>query len=124
MESDLIIASEEVQAKMPVTVFHLRGWLDRQNEKQFIEATQKAYDSGARFILLEMSAVETITSAGIRAIQKAFRIFTPPEEAYKIPHLKLASAPPQIYHVLGITGFLQNVPMYESVDAALRSWDA
>jgi anti-anti-sigma factor len=122
MESDLIIASEEMQAKMPVTVVHLRGWLDRQNEKQFIEATQKAYDNGARFILLDMSEVDTITSAGIRAIQKVFQIFTPKEETYKIAHLKLAGAPPQINHVLGITGFLQNVPMYESVDAALHSW--
>jgi len=39
-----------------------------------------------------------------------------------VAHLKLCNAPPQIYNVLGITGFLQNILMYESQDAALQSF--
>jgi len=34
----------------------------------------------------------------------------------------LCNAPPQIYNVLGITGFLQNIPMYESLADALESF--
>ena len=33
MEVGLKITSEEIQGKVPVTVFHLRGWLDAHSEE-------------------------------------------------------------------------------------------
>jgi anti-anti-sigma factor len=122
MNSDLKISSEEVQADLPVTVFRLQGWLDAQSEEQLLEAARTAHDGGARYLLIDMSDLDTLTSAGMRALQKVYQIFTPKEDQFKIAHLKLCSAPPQIYNVLGITGFLQNIPMYESQDAALQSF--
>ena len=122
MDIDLKISSEQVQADVPVTVFHLRGWLDAQSEEQLLAAARTAYDGGARYLLIEMSDLDTLTSAGMRAIQKVYQIFTPKDDAQKAAHLKLCNAPPQIYNVLGITGFLQNIPMYESTDAALQSF--
>jgi anti-anti-sigma factor len=125
MGADLKITSEQVQqGNKNIAVLHLRGWLDALGEKQLVETVQKAKDQGVEFILLEMSELDVITSAGIRAMQKAFQILTPKEEAYKVAHLKLASAPPQVHHVLGLTGFLQNVPMYESAQDALLSFEA
>ena len=122
MNSDLKITTEERQADVPVTVFHLRGWLDAQSEEQLLEAARTAYDGGARYLLIDMSDLDTLTSAGMRALQKVYQIFTPKEDQFKIEHLKLCNAPPQIYNVLGITGFLQNIPMYESQDTALQSF--
>lgn len=122
MNSDLKISSEEVQRDLPVTVFRLRGWLDAQSEEQLLEAARTAYDGGARYLLIDMSDLDTLTSAGMRALQKVYQIFTPKDEQIKLAHLKLCSAPPQIYNVLGITGFLQNIPMYESENAALESF--
>lgn len=122
MNSDLRITTEEVQADLPVTVFHLRGWLDAQSEEQLLEAARNAYDSGARYLLIDMSDLDTLTSAGMRALQKVYQIFTPREDQFKVAHLKLCNAPPQIYNVLGITGFLQNIPMYESREAAIQSF--
>lgn len=122
MNSDLRISSEEAQVDVPVTVFRLRGWLDAQSEEQLLEATRTAYDNGVRYLLIDMSELDTLTSAGMRALQKVYQMFTPKEERLKVAHLKLCSAPPQIYNVLGITGFLQNIPMYESLDAALESF--
>ena len=122
MNSDLKISSEEVQADLPVTVFRLQGWLDAQSEEQLLEAARTAYDGGARYLLIDMSDLDTLTSAGMRALQKVYQIFTPKEDQFKVAHLKLCSAPPQIYNVLGITGFLQNIPMYESQDTALQSF--
>jgi len=122
MNSDLIVTSENLQADVPVTVFHLRGWLDAQSEEQLLEAARIAYDGGARYLLIDMSDLDTLTSAGMRALQKVYQIFTPKEDQFKVAHLKLCNAPPQIYNVLGITGFLQNIPMYESQDAALQSF--
>lgn len=122
MNSDLKISSEQVQAAVPVTVFHLRGWLDAQSEGQLLEAARTSYDGGARYLLIDMSDLDTLTSAGMRALQKCYQIFTPKEDQFKVAHLKLCNAPPQIYNVLGITGFLQNIPMYESTEAALQSF--
>ena len=122
MNTDLQISSQEIQADMPVTVFQLRGWLDAQSEEQLLEAARNAYDSGARYLLIDMSELDTLTSAGMRALQKVYQIFTPKDDQFKIAHLKLCNAPPQIYNVLGITGFLQNIPMYESQDAAIQSF--
>lgn len=122
MNSDLKISSEEMQADVPVTVFHLRGWLDAQSEGQLLEAARAEYDGGARYLLIDMSELDTLTSAGMRALQKVYQIFTPKNDQLKVAHLKLSSAPPQIYNVLGITGFLQNIPMYESTEAALETF--
>ena len=122
MNSDLKISSEEVQADLPVTVFRLQGWLDAQSEEQLLEAARTAHDGGARYLLIDMRDLDTLTSAGMRALQKVYQIFTPKEDQFKVAHLKLCSAPPQIYNVLGITGFLQNIPMYESQDTALQSF--
>jgi anti-anti-sigma factor len=122
MNSDLKISSEEMQGELPVTVFRLRGWLDAQSEEQLLEAARTAHDGGARYLLIDMSDLDTLTSAGMRALQKVYQIFTPKEDQFKLAHLKLCNAPPQIYNVLGITGFLQNIPMYESQNAALESF--
>jgi anti-anti-sigma factor len=122
MNSDLKISSEQTQADVPVTVFRLRGWLDAQSEDQLLEAARTSYDDGTRYLLIDMSELDTLTSAGMRALQKVYQIFTPREDQFRMAHLKLCSAPPQIYNVLGITGFLQNIPMYESQDAALQSF--
>ena len=122
MNSDFRISSEQMQADVPVTVFHVRGWLDAQSEEQLLEAARTAYDGGARYLLIDMSELDTLTSAGMRALQKVYQIFTPKEDHFKVAHLKLCNAPPQIYNVLGITGFLHNIPMYESMDTALQSF--
>jgi anti-anti-sigma factor len=122
MNSDLNITSEQMQADVAVMVFRIRGWLDAQSEEQLLEAGRTAYDNGARYLLIDMSDLDTITSAGIRALQKLYQMFTPKEDRFKIAHLKLCNAPPQIYNVLGITGFLQNIPMYENLEDAIASF--
>ncbi len=122
MGADFKITKEQPQGKENIVVFHLGGWLDAQSEGRLVAAVQKAKDEGAEYVLLELSDMDTITSAGIRAMQKAYQILTPKEEANKTPRLKLCNAPGQIYHVLGITGFLMNAPMYESMQDAIDSF--
>ncbi len=122
MNSDLKITIEQRQVSVPVTVFHIRGWLDAQSEAEFLGVARTAFEEGARYLLIDMDELSTLTSAGIRAIQKVYQMYTPKEEHMKVSHLKLCNAPPQIYNVLGITGFLHNVPMYESMNSALDAF--
>ena len=118
----LKITKEQAQGKVPVTVFHLRGWLDAQSEEQLLGAAQDAYNDGARFLLIDLAEVDTLTSAGMRAMQKVYKVYTPAGEHFKVSRVKLCNAPPQVYHVLGITGFLQNIPNYETQQAAVEAF--
>lgn len=118
----LKITKEKEQGKVPVTVLLLRGWLDAQSEGQLLSAAQEAYNEGARFLLIDLADVDTLTSAGMRALQKVYKVYTPEDEHFKISRVKLCNAPPQVYHVLGITGFLQNIPNYESRQTAIDAF--
>jgi anti-anti-sigma factor len=120
MKSDLKITTEQMQGKVPVTVFHISGWLDAQSEGQLIEAAKHSHEEGAHYLLIDMSELDTLTSAGIRALQRVYQLFS--KDASKGQHFKLCSAPPQIYNVLSITGFLQNIPMYENLNDALQTF--
>lgn len=122
MDNNFRISSEQIQAEVPVTVFHIYGWLDTQSEEELHAAARTAYEGGTRYLLIDMHGLDTLTTAGMRALQKVYRIFTPKDEQSKLARLKLCNAPPQIYSVLGITGFLQALQMYESIEAALQSF--
>ena len=122
MDSTLKILKEQVQGQVHVTVLHLRGWLDAQSEEALLATARDSYEEGSRYILLDLAEVDTLTSAGMRAIQKVYKLYTPGEEHFKVSRVKLCNAPPQVYHVLGITGFLQNVPNYETMQAAIDSF--
>jgi anti-anti-sigma factor len=116
------ISSEQIQADVPVTVFHIYGWLDTQSEDELLAAARTAYEDGTRYLLIDMHGLDTLTTAGMRALQKIYRIFMPKDEQSKLARIKLCNAPPLIYNVLGITGFLQAIHMYESIEAALQSF--
>jgi hypothetical protein len=84
---------------------------------------------------LDLKDLQVITSAGLGALQTIYKLFTPKEEIlawekeqhgepYKSAYFKLAAAPPNIYYVLNITGFLSNIPVYPDLPAALESFKA
>ncbi len=114
MATEFNITTEIPQGKPNVAVLRLNGWLDAHSESQLVEAVQKAKGLGAEFVLIDLAGVSTITSAGIRAIQRSFGLLTPQGETV-VGRLKLCSAPPPVYEVLRITGILRSVPMYESL---------
>lgn len=122
MGADFTITREQPAGRPEIAIFHLSGWLDRDSEQKLVDAVQQAKQTGCEYVLLDMAETGTITSAGIRAIQRAYQILTPRGEPSKVVRLKLCNAPAQVYQVLGITGLLVNVPMYESAQDALESF--
>ena len=83
--------------------------------------------------MLDLSDVNMLTSTGLHAIHTIFRLFTPPEdlekmrvlegEPYKSPYFKIVCPNPQIYYVLNITGFVQNILVFNNMQDALQSFD-
>jgi anti-anti-sigma factor len=118
------LQKEQPAGRSGILVLHLAGWLDAQSEARLVEAVQGAREGGATYVLLDLSDVDTITSAGIRAIQKSYQLLTPKGTDTKVRYLKLCKAAPQIYQVLNITGLLMQVPVYESQDIAIDSFPA
>ena len=124
MLSDLKNSVEKVEVAVPVTIFRLRGWLDAQSEDDFVGWANEAYEAGARYLLLDLSELDTLTSAGMRAIQKVYKQYTPEGVNKEEQRLKMAAAPPPVYNALKMTGFLMSIPMYESVQSALDAFKA
>jgi anti-anti-sigma factor len=123
MDGTLHVTKEQLQqGDVHVTVLHLRGWLDAQGEEKLLAAARDAHNEGSRHLLLDLAEVETLTSAGMRAMQKVYKLYTPPGEYFKVAYVKICSAPPQVHHILGITGFLMTIPNYETLQAALDSY--
>ena len=71
------LTQEQPEGNPNIVVFHIAGWLDAQSEARLVEAVQKATAAGAEYVLLDLRDLDTITSAGIRAMQKSYQILTP-----------------------------------------------
>jgi anti-anti-sigma factor len=124
MISDLKNTVEQVQGEVPITIFHLRGWLDGQSESDFIQWASEAHENGNRYLLLDLSELDMLTSAGMRAIQEVYKLYTPKDADEDYPHFRMAKAPPQVYNALKVTGFLQTIPVFESLQSAIDTFKA
>ncbi|HQV92831.1 MAG TPA: STAS domain-containing protein [Anaerolineales bacterium] len=131
--SELTISTSHVQGNASVTILDLAGHLHGATEHQLLDAVRQAYEDGARHLVLDTSGLDVLSSAGLRGIQGAFKLFTPPRDAetinrhekeqYKSPYFKMICSNPQIYYILNITGFVQNIPVYNNMEEALQSFD-
>ena len=130
--SELTITTSKIQGDVSVTVFHLKGHLHGPTESELLDRARQAYEDGVRHLLLDLSELEVLASAGLRAIQNIFKLFTPQsdlelmnqhgEEPYKSPYLKIVCPNPQIYYIFNIAGFLQNILVYNNLEEATNSF--
>ena len=130
--SELNITASQIQGEVSVTILHLSGHLHGNTEQQLVDRARQAYEDGSTHILLDLSGVEVLTSAGLRAIHNIFNLLTPQsdvtvirqhgEEPYKSPYFKLVCPNPDVYYILNIAGFLQNILIYNNMDEAVNSF--
>ena len=132
MSDTFSITSSQAEGNEKVTVFHLDGTLDAASENALYEQACQAFDSGVRYLLLDLGNLTHISSAGLRALHNIFKKCTPDGEIiqaresgepYKSPYFKLAAASPNVYSVLNLAGFLHNIPFYPTMEDALKSFD-
>ena len=130
--SELNITTSQIQGEAPVTILHLSGHLHGNTESELLDRARQAKEDGSKHLLLDLSEVEVLTSAGLRAIHNVFNLFTPKddrdimrqhgEEPYKSPYFKLVCPNPNVYYVLNIAGFLQNILIYNNMEEAVNSF--
>ncbi len=132
--SELSITTSQIQGEIAVTILHLGGHLHGSTEQQLLDHAHQVREDGATHLLLDLSELDVLSSAGLRAIQNIFKLLTPPAdvelmqqhgtEPYKSPYLKMVCPNPQIYYILNITGFMQNLYIYNNMDEAIKSFSS
>ncbi len=114
---DIIVSQE--QGRVPVTIFRVKGRLDSASYEQLQTRAKEAFDAGARDLVLDLSGVDYMSSAGLRALHNIFQMFRSDsaEESdmaiskgiadgtYKSPHLKLVKPSKQVLQALDMAGF-------------------
>ena len=112
------ISLSQVKGRKPVTVMALRGDLDAYGADLFDSQAREVVAAGAKDVLLEMSEVPFMSSAGIRSIHNLFYQLHPKESeeykrilnegvrqgTYKAPHMKLLNPRSNVRRALEMTG--------------------
>ncbi len=128
------IAVSQEQGKVPVTVLKLAGDLNATTYEQFQTEAKKAIDAGARSMLVDLSGVPYMSSAGMRALNNIFNWLTntAAESAEirkgivsgkaKSPHLKLLNPTPRVLEALKTAGFDMFLEVHHHLKDAVASF--
>ena len=131
---DITIAQES--GRVPVTVIQVAGDTDSASAAEFEKKVMEVIDGGARYLVLDLSKVPYMSSAGLRVLQNVFdklRSLSADESdkemyrkinegSFKSPHLKLLSPTKEVVEVLKMTGFDMLVSIETNLKKAVDSF--
>jgi anti-sigma B factor antagonist/stage II sporulation protein AA (anti-sigma F factor antagonist) len=104
-----------------VQVIRLIGRLDSANSPELERALREQLDAGCARLLLDLSALDYISSAGLRVVLlagKALRTRQP------VGRLALAGVRGMVREVFEMSGFLALFPVFDTPEAALLQLQA
>lgn len=130
------IAISQEQARVPVTVLHLTGNLDAASYEQLQSRANELIQVGTRNILLDLSGVPYMSSAGLRALNTIYKQLRddPGAEStaaltravsagtYRSSHLKLANPSRRVAETLKMSGMDMILDIHRSLQEALASF--
>ncbi len=134
------ISISRQQGRVPVTILQLDGKLDSNSFQRLIDEAKKAYEGGARDLVLDMSKLTYISSAGIVSLHSVSKLFRgealPDAEAGwgairsaehdrasgVQQHVKLCCVPPEVRSVLDVVGFSSFFEMHNDLNSALAAF--
>lgn len=100
-----------------VVLIAAEGRLDTENAPRLGRAFDEALNQGFANIVLDLSGVEYMSSAGLRELVRAFKV-----AQRQGGDLRLANPPERVLSVLEIAGLEEIFRVFESDAAALRSF--
>ena len=121
------ISISEEQGRIPVTVFHVTGRSNLGNADELTRRVQNSYQGGMRDLILDLSGVDSLTSAGLRAILIIMKLLNTdsrdnPSPGDKSQHVKLLSPTEYVLITMKTAGFDRYLDIYESLPEALASF--
>lgn len=69
------VVVSHVQGCVPITVFSIKERINLGNVEALEQIARQTYQNGARDLLLELTEVPFITSAGLRTMHIIYRLF-------------------------------------------------
>jgi len=124
--------------RVPVTVVHVDGNIDSNTSDAFLAKADELIKGGARHILVDLSHVPFVSSAGLRAFHGIFnnlRALNPDanlsdEEmkkginagTYKSPHLKLLNLSKETKTTFELSGFDMYIETFTDRKTAIASF--
>ena len=137
------ISVSQKQGRVPVTVISLDGRLDGQNYQELIAKGQELYAAGIRDILLDLTQLSYVSSAGMVAFHNIGLLLsgeTPPSpdqgwNAYRSmgrsssvdgthEHFKLFNPQPEVDHILDMVGFNTIFKIFTDIDEAINAFQS
>jgi anti-anti-sigma factor len=133
-EMDIVVSHE--QGRVPVTVFRVKGEIDVRTYEQLQDQAQEAFKAGMRNLLLDLSGVTYISTAGLRALHHIFTLLrtdSPGESdtvmyeglrdgTFKSPHLKLLNPQPAVLNALSTAGYDMYLEIHRDLKDAIASF--
>jgi len=119
MAEDLQIRISREDGDKAVSVLRLKGSLDANTQREFEAKAKEAVDSGAEYLLLDMSAVEYLGSAGMRAIHAITNILSPDDPSMRSARLKVVNPSPAAARVFKTLGFDSFIDIHDTIDEAI-----
>jgi anti-anti-sigma factor len=139
------ITITKTEKPAPVTILHLNGVLDGSNYETLIEEANKLYAAGVRDVILELSELTFISSAGLGALHRMALLFGAKKRseqdetwaayrwaAYRAidrdhsnnsqQHVKLVSPSKEVLGVLDMIGFSSLFEIYPDLKQATASF--
>ena len=116
----LVIVSQ-AKGRIPVTVFELQERVNLGNTAELEQAGKDAYASGTRDLVLDISKVDSFTSAGIRALMIIYKLMAD-DEGKGSKHMKLVSPTSYVREVLEVAGITESIEIYDTLDEAIGSF--
>jgi hypothetical protein len=121
-------------------VLHLKGALDGSNYRELIDEAQKLFDGGVRDLVLDLSELTFMSSAGISALHRVALIFRGEKQAemeegwasYRAIsrdrdsglqlHVKLLNPVERVQHALDMVGFTTLFEIHTDAEMAVASF--
>ena len=127
------------KGKVPVSVVHITGDLDASSYRELVDTAQKLYDDGVRSLLLDLTNLVFLSSAGLASLNIITRMFRGEtsdaengwgtfkaidrdREGGMQSHVKLLNPSPKVDNVLDTVGFKQFFEVYTDLEEAVDSF--
>jgi|SRR5687767_12330957 len=123
------------QAQEPIAVMHLKGDLDASNFLEVVTKAQEIYQKPARNLIIDLSEVPYISSAGLVALHKIALLYSGvPQQAEENTrpdithnstarkHVKLLSPRPAVNQILDTAGMKLFFKVFDDLESALKSF--
>lgn len=116
-----LVKISQTDGRIPVTVFELQDRVNLGNTAELEQAGKDAYANGTRDLVLDISKVDSFTSAGIRALMVLYKLMAG-DEGKGSKHVKLVSPTSYVREVLEVAGITDSIEIFDTLDEAVASF--